>query len=293
MKILCVESHFNSYTAASRYIKSLRTSLDSDMPSYDSNIELINVTNLNNIMTLKNIKKSVNDSSVIPWFCNLSLRFARDVNLSTEDKIKRMDDYFAKCTSSAAIFKSAYDILRSKIASKLEYLSDNESQKFVDIYLYFDPNDNTVKTNASIYTLWTSPLMALSNPIKMSVDEDLLDALIVCYESFVDKQTTSSTTTTNNYDSLLDWYHSNRGEEDITLFGHMLEQLVMQRYPSCEYFEEPSVQGVQGGDFISVDLDGKHFSFEFDWNDMLNKIYANGPQSAARYYFNQINKRMK
>lgn len=86
----------------------------------------------------------------------------------------------------------------------------------------------------------------------------------------------------------IDWYNSEEGMDDIDEWGQKLEELVMQKYPSCRYFEEPSIQGTQGGDFISINLDGKYFSFEFDWRTLIESIFMDGPESVAEDSFKTI-----
>ncbi len=88
--------------------------------------------------------------------------------------------------------------------------------------------------------------------------------------------------------SLSDWYNSEEGTDDITEYGQKLEELVMQKYPTCMYFEEPSIQGTQGQDYVSIDLDDEFFSFGFDWETLLENIFTYGPESAAKDSFNEI-----
>lgn len=105
--------------------------------------------------------------------------------------------------------------------------------------------------------------------------------------------TSTSNSTENSdeeeFESLDEWYYSDKGEEDSSSFAEMLQQLVESEYPGvADYFEEPSVQGLQGGDFITFELKGKRYSYEFDWNDQITEIYEFGPEDAAHTYFDLI-----
>lgn len=91
------------------------------------------------------------------------------------------------------------------------------------------------------------------------------------------------------FESLEEWYYSDEGEGDSSSFAEMLQELVEREYPGvADYFEEPSVQGLQGGDFITFELEGKLYSYEFDWNDQITEIYESGPEEAAHTYFDRI-----
>lgn len=94
--------------------------------------------------------------------------------------------------------------------------------------------------------------------------------------------------TESEWHSLGDWYGSESGIDDITEYGQKLEQLVMKKYPSCKYFEEPSTQGTQGSDIVSVEIDNDVYHFDFDWETLLESIFTDGPESAAKDSFNEI-----
>lgn len=86
-----------------------------------------------------------------------------------------------------------------------------------------------------------------------------------------------------------EWYRSEEGESDGMKFVDNLESLVKSNYDVDEFFEEPSVQGYQGGDFIWITLsDGSKYQFEFDWYDEQFDIYTYGPEAAAKSYFQNI-----
>lgn len=89
--------------------------------------------------------------------------------------------------------------------------------------------------------------------------------------------------------SFQDWYDSNQGEADGMKFVDKLESLVRSNYNVDDFFEEPSTQGYQGGDFIWITLsDGSKYEFEFDWYDEQVSIYEDGPEVAAKSYFQRI-----
>ena len=89
--------------------------------------------------------------------------------------------------------------------------------------------------------------------------------------------------------SFQEWYRSEEGESDGMEFVDELESLVKSNYDVKEFFEEPSTQGYQGGDFIWITLsDGSKYEFEFDWNDEQVSIYEDGPEVAAKSYFQEI-----
>ena len=89
--------------------------------------------------------------------------------------------------------------------------------------------------------------------------------------------------------SFQDWYDSDQGEADGMKFVDKLESLVRSNYNVDDFFEEPSTQGYQGGDFIWITLsDGSKYEFEFDWYDEQVSIYEDGPEVAAKSYFQRI-----
>lgn len=93
------------------------------------------------------------------------------------------------------------------------------------------------------------------------------------------------------YDSILDWYYSEEGQDDNDRFVQMLESLVKQAFDVSDYFEEPSAQQLLGSDFIDIELaDGSKYSFEFNWDDMQTAIFEDGVEAAAKHYFNEIKK---
>lgn len=89
--------------------------------------------------------------------------------------------------------------------------------------------------------------------------------------------------------SFEEWYDSSKGEDDGIKFVDNLESLVKSNYDVDEFFEEPSVQGYQGGDFIWITLsDGSKYEFEFDWYEEQLDIYTYGPEATAKSYFQNI-----
>ena len=89
--------------------------------------------------------------------------------------------------------------------------------------------------------------------------------------------------------SFQEWYYSSQGGADGMEFVDKLESLVKSNYNVKEFFEEPSTQGYQGRDFIWITLsDGSKYEFEFDWNDEQVSIYEDGPEVAAKSYFQRI-----
>lgn len=89
--------------------------------------------------------------------------------------------------------------------------------------------------------------------------------------------------------SFQEWYYSSQGEAGGMEFVDKLESLVKSNYNVDDFFEEPSTQGYQGGDFIWITLsDGSKYEFEFDWNDEQVSIYEDGPEVAAKSYFQRI-----
>lgn len=91
------------------------------------------------------------------------------------------------------------------------------------------------------------------------------------------------------YDNIDDWYMSEKGDSDNYSFSEKLEDLVNDEFDVSDYFEEPSIQGFAGADYINITLqNGREYSFSFDWRAMQEKIYNDGPESAANYYFKRI-----
>lgn len=89
--------------------------------------------------------------------------------------------------------------------------------------------------------------------------------------------------------SFNEWYDSSQGEVDGEEFVEKLENLVRSNYNVDDFFEEPSTQRYQGGDFIWITLsDGSKYEFEFDWYDEQFSIYEDGPEAAAKSYFKEI-----
>lgn len=94
----------------------------------------------------------------------------------------------------------------------------------------------------------------------------------------------------DEYDNIDDWYMSAKGESDNDKFAEKLESLVKRKFDVSDYFEEPSIQGFAGADYINVELrDGSKYSFAFSWSEMQDNIYSDGPEAAAKHYFNEIN----
>lgn len=93
------------------------------------------------------------------------------------------------------------------------------------------------------------------------------------------------------YDDIYDWYLSEEGEYDNDEFAQTLESLVRKAFDVSDYIEEPSVQQLLGLDFIDIELaDGRKYSFEFNWGDMQIAIAGDGPEVAAKHYFDEIKK---
>lgn len=93
----------------------------------------------------------------------------------------------------------------------------------------------------------------------------------------------------DEYDNIDDWYMSAKGESDNDKFAEKLEGLVKRKFNVSDYFEEPSIQGYSGNDYIDIELvDGNKYSFSFSWSEMQEKIFETGPDKAAKYYFNEI-----
>ena len=86
-----------------------------------------------------------------------------------------------------------------------------------------------------------------------------------------------------------EWYMSSDGDIDSDKFAERLENLVRTEFDVADYFEEPSIQGYSGNDYVDIELrDGSKYSFAFSWSDMQDNIYSNGPEAAAKHYFNEI-----
>lgn len=86
-----------------------------------------------------------------------------------------------------------------------------------------------------------------------------------------------------------EWYSNSKGDSDNDTFSEKLENLVRNEFDVSYYFEEPSIQGFLGSDYIDVQLtNGDNYSFEFGWKAMQKLIYKTGPEKAANYYFKQI-----
>lgn len=93
----------------------------------------------------------------------------------------------------------------------------------------------------------------------------------------------------SDYDemSLNEWYDSNRGQEEGAEFIDKLESLVTGAYDVQDFFEER--YGRKGVDFISITLsDGSKYEFKFDLYDEQMSIYKDGPEAAAKSYFEEI-----
>lgn len=86
-----------------------------------------------------------------------------------------------------------------------------------------------------------------------------------------------------------EWYMSSDGDIDSDKFAERLENLVRTEFDVADYFEEPSIQGYSGNDYVDIELrDGSKYSFAFSWSDMQDNIYSDGPEAAAKHYFNEI-----
>lgn len=89
--------------------------------------------------------------------------------------------------------------------------------------------------------------------------------------------------------SFEEWYNSSECEADGEEFVETLKSLVKSNYNVDEFFEEPSIQGYQGRDYIWITLsDGSRYEFKFDWSSEQSTIYSDGPEAAAEYYFQEI-----
>ena len=88
-----------------------------------------------------------------------------------------------------------------------------------------------------------------------------------------------------------EWYMSSDGDMDNDKFAENLENLVRNEFDVADYFEEPSIQGYSGNDYVDIRLgDGSKYSFAFSWSEMQDNIFENGPDKAAKHYFNEIKK---
>lgn len=86
-----------------------------------------------------------------------------------------------------------------------------------------------------------------------------------------------------------EWYNSSECEADGEEFVEILKSLVTSNYNVDEFFEEPSIQGYQGSDYIWITLsDGSRYEFEFNWSSEQSDIYSDGPEEAAKSYFEEI-----
>ena len=86
-----------------------------------------------------------------------------------------------------------------------------------------------------------------------------------------------------------EWYMSSDGDIDSDKFAERLENLVRTEFDVADYFEEPSIQGYSGNDYVDIELvDGSKYSFAFSWSEMQDNIYSDGPEAAAKHYFNEI-----
>lgn len=93
----------------------------------------------------------------------------------------------------------------------------------------------------------------------------------------------------SKHESIDEWYMSSDGEIDNDKFAEKLESLVKRKFDVSDYFEEPSIQGFSGADYINIELgDGSKYSFVFSWSEMQENIYSDGPEKAANHYFNEI-----
>jgi hypothetical protein len=93
----------------------------------------------------------------------------------------------------------------------------------------------------------------------------------------------------DEYDNIDDWYMSEKGDSDNYSFSDKLESLVRTEFDVSDYFEEPSIQGFAGNDYVDIGLgDGSKYSFAFSWSEMQENIFENGPDKAAKHYFNEI-----
>ena len=127
------------------------------------------------------------------------------------------------------------------------------------------------------------------------VDDVISESSVNSASSQLTKVTGSADSNISDYDDEYDeisfdeWYRSEEGESDGMKFVDKLESLVKSNYNVDEFFEEPSTQGYQGGDFIWITLsDGNKYEFVFDWYDEQSAIYTDGPVAAAKSYFQKI-----
>ena len=191
------------------------------------------------------------------------------------------EDAFAKCFSLTSItipesvtsigegaFNSCRSLTSVKIPSGVTSISD---------YAFADCTDlTTVEIPDSVKSIGED---AFKNCNKLQKDVKKFISQFYSYDE-------------DEYDneiSFADWYHSDEGESDGIEFVDKLESLVRSNYNVDEFFEEPSTQGYQGGDFIWITLSGGNkYEFVFDWYDEQSAIYTDGPDVAAEHYFQEI-----
>lgn len=143
------------------------------------------------------------------------------------------------------------------------------------------------------------------NLVKFEMDED--DSRILAhdekpfddkaFDALVDKRIAEEFSSNDDEDeeemTFDDWYDTNKALEDGVKFITNLENLVRSKYDVEEFFEEPSVQGRRGMDYIDITLSGgRSYGFEFDWFDEQYDIYTYGPKQAAKIYFQDIIKKL-
>ena len=86
------------------------------------------------------------------------------------------------------------------------------------------------------------------------------------------------------FDAWLDKYSA----DDGWAFQDELERLISEKYPNADIFSEPSGRGSIGTDYWYIDIGDDHYEFEFDYNEELSMLYADGPIATARYYWKEI-----
>lgn len=143
----------------------------------------------------------------------------------------------------------------------------------------------TVKTIGSLAFFNCTNLKKVKIP-NIKVPENAFfnsDALITKY-GYNDENNQNS-----KHESIDEWYMSSNGEIDNDKFAENLENLVRNEFDVFDYLEEPSIQGFSGADNISIKLNyGSEYSFSFSWMEMQEAIYNDGPEAAAKHYFNEI-----
>jgi hypothetical protein len=93
----------------------------------------------------------------------------------------------------------------------------------------------------------------------------------------------------DDYMTIEEWHNSDEYLDQEIEFVDKLVELLEKEYSGCDVFDEPSVQGMMGSDFITITFaDGNEQTFEFDYRDECETIFTEGPEEAAKYYFNQI-----